>query len=56
MSEAEEDRMEVVVPFAEVYIKEEPHETEVKVGTTRWGMSGHKPHFTVFLRILSFHN
>lgn len=31
MSEAEEDRMEVVVPFAEVYIKEEPHETETEL-------------------------
>lgn len=54
MSEAEQDRMEVVVPFAEVYIKEEPHETEVKVGSTKWGMSAHKLHFTVLLRIFKF--
>lgn len=32
MSEAEEERKEVLLPFPEVYIKE-----EVKVGTTSWG-------------------
>lgn len=52
MSEAEQDRREVVLPFAEVYIKEELCEAEVKVGRNRkGGMSTHKPHLTILLMI-----